>query len=40
MALNLLAVVLEGEAAGDAKRRAIGIARRLEDEALQVRFTR
>ncbi len=40
MALNLLAVVLEGEASDDAKRRAIGIARRLEDEALQVRFTR
>ncbi|MDG1482710.1 MAG: hypothetical protein P8R54_24170 [Myxococcota bacterium] len=40
MALNLLAVVLEGEAASDARRRAVGIARRLEDEALQVRLTR
>ncbi|MFT5686444.1 MAG: hypothetical protein ACI8RZ_007400 [Myxococcota bacterium] len=40
MALNLLARVLEGEAAESAKRRAIGIAKRLEDEALKVRFTR
>jgi hypothetical protein len=40
MALNLLAATLEGEAALDARRRALDIARRLEDEALQVRFTR
>ena len=40
MALNLLARVLEGEPAANAKRRAISIARRLEDEALKVRFSR
>lgn len=40
MALNLLSAVLEGEAADDTRQRAVGIARRLEDEALQVRLTR
>ena len=39
MALNLLAATLEGEAAAHARRRAVGIAQRLEDEALRVRFS-
>ncbi len=38
MALNLLAACLKGEAAEEARARALGIAKRLEDEALQLRF--